>query len=389
MPYFRKVKTKGGEIHWQARVFAGRDGNGKAIMLVKTIPSANKKDAERWARDRLAERDRGELVTGKYTVNALLDDLVLNLKINRRSEWGRLVVDAHLRPYFGGLRADQVTTTVLQQYVAKRQAEGRANATINRELAGLKRALRLGREATPAKVARVPAFPRLAEAPPRKGFFEFGDYEAMLAALPEELKPVLVFAYHTGCRRGEILRMQWPQVDLAERVVRLEPGTTKNREARTIPLVEDLWQVLCMQRDLRDRYHPRTPWVFFRHATGGPLKDFRGAWESACKKAGLWDAATGRPTRLLHDLRRTAVRNLTRAGVPERVAMAVSGHKTRSVFDRYNITNEADLRRAAERLGEYLAANRRKRAEESSTRVVREAGPGVAGASENAPKLLN
>jgi integrase len=142
-------------------------------------------------------------------------------------------------------------------------------------------------------------------------------------------------------------------VDLLERVVRLEPGETKNDEARTIPLVADLYEVLKLQREIRDRYFPESPWVFSR--LGERIRKFRGAWESACKMAGLVDA-DGEPAKLFHDFRRTGVRNLVRAGVPERVAMTISGHKTRAVFERYNIVSESDLKDAARKLGEYMAS---------------------------------
>ena len=87
---------------------------------------------------------------------------------------------------------------------------------------------------------------------------------------------------------------------------------------------------------------------------GKRILEFKNSWESAAKTAGLANQS-GKAEKLFHDLRRTGVRNLIRAGVPERVAMMISGHKTRAVFDRYNIVSESDLKDAARKLGEYLA----------------------------------
>ncbi len=292
-----------------------------------------------------------------------------------RDPWNRLrriVIEAHLRPFFGGMRADQVTTAVVHRYIAKRQSERKANGTINRELTMLRRAFSYATEVNPPKVGKVPRISKLEEGPPRKGFFELAEYEAMLVALPDEIKPVLTFAFATGCRKGEILGLQWSQVDFLGGVIRLEPGTTKNKEGRTIPLGDELVAMLKMQRQIHDSYHPKSPWVFFRHGTGEQLNDFRGAWAAACKKCGLWDEAKERPTRLLYDLRRTAIRDLTRSGVPERVAMAISGHKTRAVFDRYDIVDEADLRHGINRREAYHRQLRQKAAGRSCTKV----GPG-------------
>jgi integrase len=241
-------------------------------------------------------------------------------------------------------------------YIALRQSKGIANSTINRELSLLRRAFNLARLSTPPRVASVPYIPMMEERNVRKGFFEDDQYHALLAELPEHLKPLLAFAYYTGCRRGEILGLQWVQVDLQQSVVRLEAGTTKNDEARILPLVPELQEILAERKQIRDLEYPRCPWVFFNE--GERIRSFKTAWAGACTRAGLVNEA-GEPEKLFHDLRRTGVRNLVRAGVPETVAMRISGHKTRSVFDRYNITSEADLRDAAEKLARHFAAKRK------------------------------
>jgi integrase len=116
---------------------------------------------------------------------------------------------------------------------------------------------------------------------------------------------------------------------------------TKNREGRTFPFTAELRSLLVEQEKAHDRLARKgriVPFVF--HRNGERIFSIQRAWAAACVAAGC-------PGRIPHDLRRTAVRNMVRRGVPERVAMALTGHKTRSVFERYNIVSEGDLRGAA------------------------------------------
>ncbi len=178
------------------------------------------------------------------------------------------------------------------------------------------------------------------------------DYTPNGVFLPDFLKPVITIAYYTGLRRGEILALTWDRVDLSSRRIFLAPGTTKNDESRIVYMTDDLLKVLSAWKRFRDWIVPHYPLVCFRLKGTKPLpvREFRGEWEDACKTVGL-------EGRHLHDFRRTAVRNMVRAGIPERVAMRISGHKTRSVFNRYNITSEADLEDTASKLGTYLGSH--------------------------------
>lgn len=320
--------------------------------------STRKRDAER-----LLAKRQGAIATGSFTgiqpekttLGDLLKDLVNDYKINRKKN---LDLVKHyvklLKSYFGtGTRVQGITTDMIRAYVAQRQEEVSeqtkrtpAPATINRELSALRRALNLGKQA--GKVVRVPHVPMLRENNVRRGFFNHRDYLRLKKVLPAYLRPAVTLAFFTGMRQGEILKLGWGQVDFTHRLIRLEPGTTKNRHARTVPMSDELFAELREQRQLRDGEFPGCEWVFFNHKTGQRIRSFVKAWKTACAKI-------GRPDSLFHDLRRTGVRNLVRAGVPENVAMAISGHETRSVFDRYDIVDEEDIKNAAAALEGYLA----------------------------------
>jgi integrase len=245
------------------------------------------------------------------------------------------------------MRVPDITNPMIQRYIENRIAEAAANGTINRELSALKRAMNIGARQTPPKVDRVPYIPMLRENNTRKGFFEHGEYKVLLDALPYYLKDFVTFAYKSGWRISEIAKLRWNQVDIDNGIISLEVGETKNDEARTFCLDEELKKIFIQKwKDRKD--NPKIlPYVFINQFGTDRIKRFDKAWKRACKDAGIG-------VKFFHDLRRTAVRNMVRAGIPERVAMMVSGHKTRSVFDRYNIVNDKDLKLASQKLSEHL-----------------------------------
>jgi integrase len=302
--------------------------------------------AKRFLKMREGEISQGRL-PGIYFDRIRFDDLVkdylTDYRINQKRSLEKAETSArYLTQEFGGMKIPEITTPIIKRYIEKRMKKGVSNATINRELSALKRMFNLAARCTPPKVAHVPYIPMLKERNARKGFFEHSEFLSLRDALPSHLQPVVTFAYRTGWRKNEILNLTWEQIDLKEGTVQLETGETKNEEARTVYLDSELHALLKAQKAKR---RLACPYVF--HRNGEKIKYFRKTWLRACREVGLGD-------RIFHDFRRTAVRNMVRAGVPERVVMMVSGHKTRSVFDRYNIVNTDDLKQAAVKQEEYL-----------------------------------
>jgi integrase len=190
-----------------------------------------------------------------------------------------------------------------------------------------------------------PFIPMLREDNTRKGFFERTQFESVRDHLPGPLRAVATFAYCTGWRtKSEILGLEWRQVDWPGKVVRLDPGTTKNREGRSFPFTSALETLLKDQLAEHERLKKADRIVsLVFHRDGERIKNFRRAWISACKAAGV-------PGRLVHDFRRTAVRNLERAGVPRSSAMAMVGHRAESIYRRYAIVDSGALRDAAAKI---------------------------------------
>ena len=250
---------------------------------------------------------------------------------------------AHLAAFFGrAARAATLTTYQIRQYQLTRRAAGAATGTINRETSALHRMCALAVHWGWLDI--VPGFPdRLRENPPRQGFFEHPEYLAVRAHLPAPWQDILDLAYYSGWRKQEILGLTWEEIDMAGGVIRLSPARSKTLVGRILPISPPIAEALARRRARRD---PTSLLVF--HRDGIAVRRWRTAWRTACQAAGV-------PTRFLHDCRRTAARNLIRANVPERVAMLLTGHKSRAIFDRYNIIHEQELLDAGDQLVAYLA----------------------------------
>jgi integrase len=329
---------KRGNIWWvKLRV------NGRPVY--QSSESTKKADAIALRDKLLAKRHRGEL-TGSAPEKVLISELLVDvlksdIKESTRYVW-RKVVEKNIHPFFGQIKAARLTTDKMDEYRDKRKTAGRSDATVNRELSILRTAFHNARKRTPPKVNVVPYFPMVKETTIRKGFLTDEQYSALLEELPEELKSLFVCGYVTGMRRGELTGINWDQVDFDSGLITLDKGETKNDDARSAPILKgDMHDLLAAAKSERDQKWPASPWVFSR---GGELiKDFRWAWDEACKRAGVEGLK-------FHDLRRTAVRNMRRAGVPQVVRMKISGHKTDSMERRYNIVDTEDISIAKELL---------------------------------------
>jgi integrase len=286
--------------------------NGKPYR--ESTKSTKESDARRLLKKREGEISEGKL-PGIYFDRVKFDDLANALLGDYRRNGKDIVrcglnVD-HLRHEFGGIRATDITTPRIEQYIEWRRAwtcleckenfapkgtcpkcesqkvePGATNGTINRELAALKRMFNLGAQMTPPIVDRVPHIPMLKENNIRKGFFEYGDFLAYRRDLPQHLQGLATFAYRVGWRVGEICALTWAQVDRQQGIVRLEPGTTKNDEGRTIYLDDELRAVFEEEWTRRKGLGTALPWVFLNEDGTDRVKRVRQGAQNGLQEGG-------------------------------------------------------------------------------------------------------
>jgi integrase len=354
-PKYRDAKTN--EVKESAILWVRYYRNGKKIRL--STGKSNVKEAVEF-RDKCRGTNRPITATLRRTSFEDLAKLVTtDYEVNQNRSLKRIKeAFEHLRSFFVWDLARDIGSDRINEYIGRRRKEGASNATINRELCALRRGFKLAAQADPPKVDHVPFFPRLKERSARKGFFEREDFDSVLAHLPHYLKAPLTVGFITGWRMpSEVLTRQKSHLNLGAGVLRLEPNESKNGEAREFPInaVPELRKVLERQTETTRQLEVKTgrviPWLF--HHNGKPIKDYYRAWHSACESAGL-------EGKIPHDFRRTAARNLIRAGVPTQVAKLLTGHKTDSVFERYAIVDDKMKRAAVEQLAIILQKDRTK-----------------------------
>jgi integrase len=342
--------------------------------------STDEKKAAKLLRRRIGEVGAGiHRDTRRVTYESLREKFYADYEINarnslRRDKSGKPYLDkvGRLDDYFSGYRASDIDADLIRRFTKDQQGRGLANASINRSISALRRMFNLALE--DGTLREIPHFPMLKEATPRQGFFEREQYESLSEALSDYLRLPLALGYYTGMRLGEVLSLDWNQVDFIAGNINLRAGETKNDDARAIPIVP------ALRVPLKEQFAKRQlecPYVCFRIDRNGrsvKIESFRKSWYRACVKAGLGEMvpavdSTGQPVyaplrgprskakqvmtykgMIFHDLRRTAVRNLVAAGVPEKVAQTITGHRTRSTFDRYHIVSQKDVSEAGRKL---------------------------------------
>jgi integrase len=345
--------------------------------------TTNKRDAFELLRQRIGKRNDGTLSgrPERVTLADLKDGLAKSYGLEDNVSWGRAAqAFTHLEKFFRpDARALTITKSRVADYQHARLGAGAARNTVRYEVAIL--AAAFGVAVASDVLATKPVFKQLAAGDKRTGFFEAGDFAALILELPGDVADLVRFLRMTGWRRGEGTGLLWAQVDWDDAdhaedrrepipgpnaCIRISETQTKGGDAREFPIGEaqELRELLLARWRARDGLR-----VFHRH--GAAIGDFRKVWATACMKAGV-------AGRLVHDLRRTAARDFRKAGVSEGEIMKLCGWKTRDMFDRYNIIDAADLSRAvARRFNGKQAANKVQEAEQSARQVVavQQSGP--------------
>ena len=330
--------------------------------VYESTKTKDKTEAKRYLRRRLGEVATREFVSLKaerLTIADLCQLVVENYEDNRYRSLPdlRRHIKHHLKPILGKVRANNFGTRHVKRYIVQRQRKGASPATVNRELNIVRRGYNLAYRHDPPLVARVPHIESLTENNVRRGFIEYDQYLALRSELPFHWALFLVLAYNVGVRRSELLGdnrkerlkepLRWEQVDREAK--RIYFPKTKNGEARLVPFIGDMETWIEAAWADHQQNWPDCPYVIQKD--GKPVYDPRRAWTKAC-----W--AVGLPDLWRHDLRRSAVRNLDRSGVSAKIATAISGHKTRSVYERYNIVADRDLADAAQKMDRYQERKR-------------------------------
>jgi integrase len=294
------------------------------------------------ARARLEDQALGEQRTGAITASGRvrIADLLPLMESDYSQQGYKSWADQnarwrnHMRAVFADTLAAELSRDMLNSYVARRQRDGAEPGSVNRELSVLRRMLTLGHAA--GKVLTLPSFPHLKEDNVRQGFVTQREYNLLVPhAAPLGVRGLLCVGYSYGFRRGELLSLRVRQVDLASGTIELERKQTKNDQCKVVVMTGEVKSVLALcvaGKEAEDRV--------FTWPHGGRIRDFRAAWKKLFVAAGV-------PLKMFHDLRRSAVRNMVMRGVPTGTAMQISGHRTMSVFLRYNIQSIENLRDAA------------------------------------------
>ncbi len=363
----RRGRKGEGTLFQRGRVWWFKAPNGERVSTGTAIES----EAVDFKIRKLAElhTDQPHIKTHvrKTTVNELLDAHLAYMRRKGRKTTHEVenILTKHVRPYFGDRIASTLSTADFERYREDKQNKLEPT-TLNRHMAYIRSGYQTGhRRVTPRMVDFIPAFPIVDESyNVRQGFLSFEGYLKILDKLPASIRPIFVCGFHVSSRKGELLKIRWDQVE--EGLIILSPFDTKNKTGRALPIYGDMVEVLKEQRRIKDERFPECEHVFFWHAEdvmlshggrrtipGARIKKFAASWDKAVTAAGF-------PGLLFHDLRRTAERNMKKAGMDQDMRMKISGHKTPSMSTRYNIIVADDIAEEKARMDTWFTQERAK-----------------------------
>ena len=319
------------------------------LLIRKSTKCAKKSEAkdvadlerEQW------KRRIGIGVRDPITLKDLIEEVEKDYSLNGKKSADRIEFSKkHLVRILGeNTPIEEIHEQSIEVYKHTRKGENCANGTLNRELALLRRGFNLYR--IQKRITQGPRISLLQENNARQGFIEVWEYREILEHLPDHLQPLITFLYKTGWRKSEALNMTWNMVDFGRRQLRLPQGYTKNNRPRVFPFDGELEGIFKRLWNEKEQRKIDIPYVFLNQQKTGRILDFRGSWDSACDNAKIGK-------RLIHDMRRSAVRNMVESGVSEKVVMELSGHLTRTVFENYHIVSTDDLVKAVEKVSAAL-----------------------------------
>ena len=315
-------------------------------QIQEAVGSSIKQVAENLLQQRLGERGLG--IKPAQDVKVLkyedLRDSYVEQHTNPRFASAKASIK-HLDSFFEGMSVLDIDSDAIRSFIKKKR-DRLKDPTIRRILNDLRAMFNQAKREGRIRHSDVPYFAMPDDSKPRKGFLTPDQFQTLLKHIPANLQPVVKFCYITGCRIGAAKQITWVMIAKDFSEIDLPGEITKTGEPLTLPLAGPLEEIA---RTLRKVFRDESKPVF--DVTG-----FRYAWAHACAAEclGEYEPKTRKYRGLkLHDFRRSAVRNLIRAGVDRGTAMSISGHKTESIFERYNITTTDDRKEALIRVGQY------------------------------------
>ena len=335
-----KAKKNGNAIYYVNYRVNGKQRREKVGTSYKEAKAADGKRAAQVAENRILD-----INDSKSTFNDLAEWFLKQPRIQKLKS--RKVLEYNLRSFlseFGNQTIRSLTRLDLENYQIKRQDQGKSESYIDQEIGAARNMLNTAWSGEKVSGDALRPFLKTKKllkknANARDVVVAFDDFMRIMDVLAPHARNISMTAFYTGMRRGEIVNLTWDRVDLENRVITLEREHTKTDEKRIVPICDSLHKILvniprriCVDQETGKRGF--SPYVFLYK--GLPVKDIRAALRKACEKAGI---PYGRETKggiTFHDLRHTFTTNMRRAGVHDTVIMAITGHKTRDMFDRYN-----------------------------------------------------